>query len=40
MAEGGFDTPEFLKFLKQPSANMDDSGFFSGQVSKTLYFAV
>ena len=32
MAEGGFDSPQYLRFLKQPSANMDDSGYFSVQV--------
>ncbi len=32
MAEGGFDTAEFMKFMQQPSANMDDSGYFSVQV--------
>ena len=40
MAEGGFDSPEYLRFLKQPSANMDDSGFFSGQVSETAVLPV
>ncbi|XP_070577520.1 ataxin-3-like [Ptychodera flava] len=32
MAEGGVTSPEYLKFLEQPSGNMDDSGFFSVQV--------
>ena len=32
MAEGGFDSAEFIKFMQQPSANMDDSGYFSVQV--------
>jgi ataxin-3 len=32
MAEGGFTNPEFLRFMQQPSSNMDDSGFFSVQV--------
>ena len=29
MAEGGFDSAEFIKFMQQPSANMDDSGYFT-----------
>ena len=29
--------PHKLRFLKQPSSNMDDSGFFSVQVWATLY---
>ena len=32
MAEGGFDSAEFIKFMQQPSSNMDDSGYFSVQV--------
>ncbi|XP_077989042.1 ataxin-3-like [Glandiceps talaboti] len=32
MSEGGVNSPEYLKFLEQPSGNMDDSGFFSVQV--------
>lgn len=32
MAEGGFDTAEFIRFMEQPSSNMDDSGYFSVQV--------
>ncbi|XP_071485763.1 ataxin-3-like [Diadema antillarum] len=32
MAEGDVNSPEYLRFLQQPSANMDDSGFFSVQV--------
>ena len=32
MAEGGFESTEFLKFMAQPSSNMDDSGYFSVQV--------
>ena len=30
MAEGGVMTEEYRHFLNQPSSNMDDSGFFSG----------
>uniref|UniRef100_A0A8C1ZC48 ubiquitinyl hydrolase 1 n=1 Tax=Cyprinus carpio TaxID=7962 RepID=A0A8C1ZC48_CYPCA len=33
MAEGGVQTEEYRTFLQQPSGNMDDSGFFSIQVS-------
>jgi len=37
MGEMGEDSPEYLRFIQQPSANMDDSGFFSVQVlSKAL----
>lgn len=37
MAEGDTSSAEFLRFLQQPSANVDDSGFFSVQVlSKAL----
>ncbi|XP_065913940.1 ataxin-3-like isoform X2 [Dysidea avara] len=32
MAEGDTQSVEFLKYMQQPSANMDDSGFFSVQV--------
>ncbi|ESN96489.1 hypothetical protein HELRODRAFT_189266 [Helobdella robusta] len=32
MAERGFFTHEYQEFLKQPSSNFDDSGFFSIQV--------
>jgi len=32
MAEVGEDSPEYQRFIQQPSANMDDSGFFSVQV--------
>ena len=32
MAEGGVDSAEFVRFMQQPSANMDDSGYFSVQV--------
>eukprot|EP00794_Sanderia_malayensis_P018906 gene18906-20809_t len=32
MREGGVDTKEFLKFMQQPSNNMNDTGFFSIQV--------
>ncbi|XP_002731119.1 ataxin-3-like [Saccoglossus kowalevskii] len=32
MAEGDLQSAEYLKFLEQPSGNMDDSGFFSVQV--------
>jgi len=32
MAENGEDSPEYIQFIQQPSANMDDSGFFSVQV--------
>ncbi len=33
MAEGGDpNNPEYRRFLEQPSANMDDTGFFSVQV--------
>lgn len=32
MAESGIDSEDYQKFLKQPSGNMDDSGFFSVQV--------
>ena len=40
MAEGGFDTAEFIKFMEQPSANMDDSGYFSVQVSVVLMLTI
>jgi len=37
MGEMGEDSPEYLRFIQQPSSNMDDSGFFSVQViSKAL----
>lgn len=37
MAESGEESEEYRNFLKQPSGNMDDSGFFSIQViSKAL----
>ncbi|XP_064213271.1 ataxin-3 isoform X1 [Tribolium castaneum] len=37
MAESGEDSEEYRNFLKQPSGNMDDSGYFSIQViSKAL----
>lgn len=37
MAECGIDSEEYRNFLKQPSENMDDSGYFSIQViSKAL----
>jgi len=32
MKEGDVNSAEFLKFMEQPSSNMDDSGFFSIQV--------
>ncbi|XP_038075539.1 ataxin-3-like [Patiria miniata] len=32
MAEGDINSPEYLRFLQQPSSNMDDSGYFSVQV--------
>lgn len=32
MAECGEESDEYQKFIKQPSGNMDDSGFFSVQV--------
>jgi len=32
MGEMGEDSPEYQRFIQQPSANMDDSGFFSVQV--------
>lgn len=32
MAECGEESEEYKKFIKQPSGNMDDSGFFSVQV--------
>ena len=32
MAEAGFDSAEFMRFMEQPSSNMDDSGYFSVQV--------
>lgn len=32
MAEGGVASQEYLKFMEQPSSNMDDSGYFSVQV--------
>ena len=45
MAEGqGVDSDEYRRFVAQPSGNMDDTGFFSVQVtrafllSKTLEF--
>ena len=31
--EMGEDSPEYRQFIQQPSSNMDDSGFFSVQVS-------
>ncbi|OWK08821.1 hypothetical protein Celaphus_00015486 [Cervus elaphus hippelaphus] len=33
MAEGGVTSEDYRTFLQQPSGNMDDSGFFSIQVS-------
>uniref|UniRef100_A0A3B4B4U2 ubiquitinyl hydrolase 1 n=1 Tax=Periophthalmus magnuspinnatus TaxID=409849 RepID=A0A3B4B4U2_9GOBI len=36
MAEGGVGSEEYRTFLQQPSGNMDDSGFFSIQVSTSL----
>lgn len=32
MAENGIDSPEYRRFIKQPSGNMDDTGYFSVQV--------
>ncbi|KAG1681058.1 Ataxin-3 [Nymphon striatum] len=32
MAEGGTNSEDYQSFVKQPSGNMDDSGFFSVQV--------
>ncbi|XP_058802452.1 ataxin-3-like [Phymastichus coffea] len=32
MAESGEDTDDYQRFIKQPSGNMDDSGYFSVQV--------
>uniref|UniRef100_UPI003AB4092C ataxin-3-like n=1 Tax=Asterias amurensis TaxID=7602 RepID=UPI003AB4092C len=32
MAEGDINSPEYLRFIQQPSSNMDDSGYFSIQV--------
>ena len=32
MAEAGYSTEEYKKFIMQPSSNFDDSGFFSIQV--------
>jgi len=32
MAESGVDTEEYMRFVSQPSGNMDDSGYFSVQV--------
>jgi len=32
MGEMGEDSPEYQRFIQQPSSNMDDSGFFSVQV--------
>lgn len=32
MAEGDVNSPEFLQFMREPSSNMDDSGYFSIQV--------
>jgi len=32
MLEGGVNSEEFLKFMQQPSNNMNDTGFFSIQV--------
>lgn len=32
MAECGIDSEEYQQFLRQPSGNMDDSGYFSVQV--------
>ena len=33
MAEGGVTSEDYRTFLQQPSGNMDDSGFFSIQVT-------
>ncbi|EDV29463.1 uncharacterized protein TRIADDRAFT_51826 [Trichoplax adhaerens] len=35
MAEGDPQSTEYLRYLQQPSQNMDDSGFFSIQVLQT-----
>lgn len=32
MAENGIDSAEYLRFVNQPSENMDDTGYFSVQV--------
>lgn len=32
MAENGIDSPEYQRFIAQPSGNMDDTGYFSVQV--------
>ena len=32
MAENGMESPEYRRFMQQPSGNMDDTGFFSVQV--------
>lgn len=32
MAENGIDSSEYRRFIKQPSGNMDDTGYFSVQV--------
>ncbi|CAB4006951.1 ataxin-3-like isoform X2 [Paramuricea clavata] len=32
MAEGDINSADYVKFMNQPSSNMDDSGFFSIQV--------
>lgn len=32
MAENGIDSPEYRRFIEQPSGNMDDTGYFSVQV--------
>lgn len=32
LEEGGLDSTDLIKFMQQPSVNMDDSGYFSVQV--------
>jgi len=32
MAEAGLSTEEYAAFLREPSSNVDDSGYFSVQV--------
>ena len=32
MAEGDVNSPDYVKFIAQPSSNMDDTGYFSIQV--------
>ena len=36
LVEGAMDEASLEHIIKQPSSNMDDSGFFSGQVGLTI----